>query len=79
MVFLFLNLFSLYLHFADNHDVRDLKETISIIYEKYPDEHKVTGKYKIFYILFAVTTLIFAILAAVLYVTCIDLFNKYLL
>ena len=48
-----------------------------IIYEKYPDEHKVTGKYKIFYILFATTTIIFAILAAVLYVTCIDLFNKY--
>ena len=48
-----------------------------IIYEKYPDDHKATGKYKFFYMLFAATTLIFAILAAILLVTAVDLFNKY--
>lgn len=48
-----------------------------IIYEKYPEDHKATGKYKFFYMLFAATTLIFAVLAAILLVTSIDLFNKY--
>ncbi len=48
-----------------------------IIYEKYPEDHKATGKYKFFYMLFAATTLVFAILAAILLVTSVDLFNKY--
>ena len=37
-----------------------------IIYEKYPEEHQATGKYKFFYALFATTTLVFAILAVIL-------------
>ena len=48
-----------------------------IIYEKYPEEHQATGKYKFFYALFATTTLVFAILAVILLITSIDLFNKY--
>lgn len=48
-----------------------------IIYEKNPDDHKATGKYKFFYILFAATTVIFAVLAVILLVTAVDLFNKY--
>ena len=48
-----------------------------IIYEKYPEDHQATGKYKFFYALFATTTLVFAILAVILLITSIDLFNKY--
>ena len=44
---------------------------------KYPEEHQATGKYKFFYALFATTTLVFAILAVILLITSIDLFNKY--
>jgi hypothetical protein len=48
-----------------------------ILYERYPEGHRATGKYKFFYILFAVTTVIFAILSVILLITSIDIYNEY--
>ncbi|MBQ8157363.1 hypothetical protein IJ102_03180 [Candidatus Saccharibacteria bacterium] len=45
--------------------------------EKYPNEHQVTGKYKFFYCLFALTTIIFAVLAVWLFVFSSEILNKY--
>ncbi len=48
-----------------------------IFKERYPENHKVTGKFKFFYCFFAATTLIFAILAVWLFVFSQDILNKY--
>ena len=48
-----------------------------ILYEKYPEDHRATGKYKFFYILFAATTVIFAITSVIFLVMAIENYNKY--
>lgn len=50
---------------------------VGIIYEKYPEEHQATGKYKFFYCLFALTTIIFAGLAVWLFIFSSEVLNKY--
>ncbi len=50
---------------------------VGVIYEKYPEEHQATGKYKFFYCLFALTTIIFAGLAVWLFIFSSEILNKY--
>ncbi len=45
--------------------------------ERNPERHVVTGKFVFFYVLFACTTLFFAILAVWLYVFSSEMLNKY--
>ncbi len=45
--------------------------------ERNPDNHKMTGKFIWLYAIFAITTLIFASLAVVLFFGYSDLLNKY--
>ena len=45
--------------------------------EKNPEKHVVTGKFIFFYVLFACTTLFFAILSVWLYVFSTETLNKY--
>ena len=50
---------------------------VGVLAEREPDNHKVTGKYTFFYVLFACTTLIFAGVAVWLFVFSSNLLNKY--
>ncbi|MBR6098047.1 hypothetical protein IKP94_04885 [Candidatus Saccharibacteria bacterium] len=50
---------------------------VGVIYEKYPEDHQATGKYKFFYCLFALTTIIFAGLAVWLFIFSSEILNKY--
>ena len=51
---------------------------VSALYrEKYPENHKVTGKYKFFYILFACTTAFFAALSVWLFWFSSETLNNY--
>lgn len=45
--------------------------------ERNPDNHKITGKFTVLYVLFAVTTLIFAALSVYLFVFSTNVLNKY--
>ena len=53
------------------------KLPVGVIYEKNPDDHRVTGKYTFFYVLFACTTLIFAGVAVWLFIFSSELMAKY--
>lgn len=50
---------------------------VGVLTEREPDNHKVTGKYTFFYVLFACTTLIFAGVAVWLFIFSSNLLNKY--
>jgi hypothetical protein len=45
--------------------------------EKHPENHRMTGKYKCFYVLFVCTTIFFAALSVWLSVFASDMLNKY--
>jgi hypothetical protein len=48
-----------------------------LLYEKYPEEHQATGKYKFFYCMFALTTIIFAAVAVWLFIFSSEILSKY--
>lgn len=48
-----------------------------IISERNPEDHKVSGKYTFFYVLFAITTIIFAAVSVWLFVFSSELLAKY--
>ena len=50
---------------------------VGILYENNPDDHRATGKYVFFYVLFACTTILFAVLAVELFIFASDILNKY--
>ena len=65
---------------AKNTTTKATKRTnlpVGVIYEKYPEEHQATGKYKFFYCLFALTTIIFAALAVWLFIFSSEVLSKY--
>jgi hypothetical protein len=45
--------------------------------EKHPENHRMTGKYKFFYVLFVCTTIFFAALSVWLFVFASEMLNKY--
>lgn len=45
--------------------------------ERHPENHRVSGKYKFFYITFACTTIFFAALSVWLFVFASEIMNKY--
>ncbi len=51
--------------------------SIGVIHEKCPENHKATGKYVFFYVLFAATTILFAALSVWLFVFSSEVLNKY--
>lgn len=53
------------------------KLPVGVVYEKNPEEHRVSGKYTFFYVMFACTTLIFAGIAVWLFVFSSELMAKY--
>jgi len=50
---------------------------VGVVAERNPEEHKVSGKYTFFYVLFACTTLIFAGVATWLFIFSSELLSKY--
>ena len=48
-----------------------------LLYERYPEEHQATGKYKFFYCMFALTTIIFAAVAVWLFIFSSEILGKY--
>lgn len=50
---------------------------VGVVSERNPDDHKVSGKYTFFYVLFACTTLIFAGVATWLFIFSSELLGKY--
>ena len=54
------------------------KTVVRALYrEKYPENHRITGKFKFFYVLFACTTIFFAALSVWLFCFASDTLNKY--
>lgn len=56
---------------------RATKLPVGVVYEKYPEDHKVSGKYTFFYVMFACTTLVFAGIAVWLFIFSSELMAKY--
>ena len=50
---------------------------VGVLKERYPEDHRVSGKYTFFYVLFACTTLLFAGVATWLFVFSSELLSKY--
>ena len=54
------------------------KRVVSALYkEKYPENHRITGKFKFFYVLFACTTIFFAALSVWLFCIACDTQERY--